>query len=248
MTRPKLPRVIGKDGREVVKHFKWTAEQREWIVQMLGAYHTKAALYHMITAPDFKEKYGIKGIRPSDQKYSSFRVMCGRKINATEIEKSHKQWIQDWKSIPYATTKGRVEALTKLIDFLNGMKDGKMVGYSAEDIKSLIMEIVDHIRKLIKDISIEMNAEAEREAKAASGTNIYIGRALISTEVTPDLVHDSFIALYKEYGAAILGLKHWSVDSLRELVTSVKKVIDEKQQEIKADYSIEDQTEKENIE
>lgn len=243
MTKSKLPRKIDKNGKEIRIQSKWTDEQRAWVIQRLGAYHTPAAIYRMIIAPDFEEQYGFKGIKATDQKYTSFRLMCKRGIKATEIEKSHKSWLQDWKDIPYATTKGRVEALTELISFLNDIKDDKEGKYSIVDIKSSLTEIVDHIRKLIKDISIEMNAEAEREAKAASGTNIYIGRALISTEVTPDLVHDSFIALYKEYGAAILGLQHWSVDALQGLAASVEKVILDKRQAIEADYSVEDANE-----
>jgi hypothetical protein len=215
---------------------EWSEELRDYIVQQLGAYRTKTAIYKEITHPDFASEHGFASLNPERQSLVQFRTKCGR-IRRTEIEGAHQAWLVNWKGIPYATTKGRVEALQEMIRLLKGIvKDrGK---YNEADLDITITDIIQNVRRLLRDIRYEMDAEAEREARAASGTNIYIGRSLSGSEITPELLNDTFIALWAEFGATILGLHHWPLDQLRVLQAAVIEAIQSKQKTIEAEFEI----------
>lgn len=194
------------------------------------------AIYKEITHPDFEAEHGFPGLNPERQSAVQFRKKCGR-IRSTEIENAHQTWLVNWKGIPYATTKGRVEALQEMIHLLKSIVKERDK-YNEADLDITITEIVQNIRRLIRDIRYEMDAEAEREARAASGTNIYIGRSLIGSEITPELLNDTFIALWAEFGAAILGLHHWPLDQLRVLEAAVIDAIQSKQKTIEAEFEV----------
>jgi hypothetical protein len=205
-------------------------------VQQLGAYRTKTAIYKEITHSDFEAEHGFAGLNPERQSGTQFRLKCGR-IRHTEIESAHQSWLANWKGIPYATTKGRVEALQEMIRLLKNIVQDRGK-YNKADLDITITDIIQNVRRLLRDIRYEMDAEAEREARAASGTNIYIGRSLSGSEITPELLNDTFIALWAEFGAAILGLHHWPLDQLGLLEVAVKEAIQSKQKTIHAEFKI----------
>jgi hypothetical protein len=215
---------------------EWSEQLRDYIVQQLGAYRTKAAIYKDITSPDFASKHEFEGLNPERQSQKQFQMKCGR-IRRTEIEQAHQTWLTEWKGIPYAMTKGRVEALQEMIILLKSIvkERGK---YNEADLDITITDIIQNVRRLLRDIRYEMDAEAEREARAASGTNIYIGRLFSGSEITPELLNDTFIALWAEFGIAILGLQHWPLDQLRVLEAAVMDAIQAKQKTIEAEFEV----------
>jgi len=210
-------------------------EQRAWVVSMLGAYYSRAVIYAQITDKEFERKHGFKGISTNYMSYTQFRDRC-LKIKSTEIEVAHNKWVEDWEGVPFATTKGRVVALSDLIDLLREKTpDGQHDLYYLPD-------IVGDIRMIIREIRNEMDAESEREAKAKSGTNIYIGKTLMDMDISPEMMVDTFTALCKEYGLAILGLENWAVEKLNQLRSHIDEIITEKEKIIDAEYSVEGET------
>lgn len=224
-----------KDQGRLLK-YEWPKELREYIISQLGAYRHKVAIYKEITDSKFYLKHGFDGLNPEYQDLDRFKKCCA-KIKRTEIEKAHKSWMVNWRGIPYATSKGRVVALNEMINILKDIKNDRSK-YHTADLDVTITELVNNIRKLLKDIRLEMDAESEREAKAASGTNIYIGKNLIGKEINAEFLNDTFIALYAEFGEAILGLQHWNLEQLNKLKLTVEEAINSKQQTIEADFEV----------
>ena len=220
--------------------YEWPDDLRKHIVRQLGAYRSKSAIYKEITAPDFERKHLIKPLNPDDQVYMAF----SRKVDLipqVEIEAATRMWLTDWRGVPFATTRGRVQALQEMIGILKGIKNDR-AKYNDADLDVTITDIVNNIRKLLKDIRLEMDAEAEREAKAASGTNIYIGRAMSGSDITPELLNDTFIALFAEFGLKVLGLQHWEIDNLEKLEAAVQKELASKRKTIEAEFEVVEDT------
>jgi hypothetical protein len=216
--------------------YEWPDDLRKYIVKQLGAYRSNSAIYQEITSPDFERKHLIKGLDPDEQNFRAFSTKA-RNIPAIEIEAAHRMWLTDWQGVPFATSKGRVQALHEMIGILRSIKEDRGK-YSDADLDITITEIVNHIRKLLRDIRGEMDAEAEREAKAASGTNIYIGRSMTGSEITPELLNDTFIALFAEFGLKVLGLHHWEIEQLEKLEAAVQKEIASKRTRLEAHFEI----------
>lgn len=215
---------------------EWAPELREYIMQQLGAYRTTGVIYKDVTNPKFWLKHGFDGIDSEKQSLQRFRHLCS-KFKKLEIESAHNIWLNDWRGVPFATTKARVVALQEMVGFLRSIKDDR-TKFSNADEDITITEIINNVRRLLRDIRGEMDAEAEREAKAASGTNIYIGRTLSGSEITLELLNDSFIALFAEFGTAILGLHHWSLEQLHDLKSAITEAIESKQKTIETDFEI----------
>ena len=226
---------LGKQSK-----FEWPDELRRYIIKQLGAYRSNSAIYKEITSPDFERKHLIKGLDPNDQSLLVFASKAA-KIPHVEIEAATRMWLTDWRGVPFATSKGRVQALQEMIGLLKSIKDDR-AKYSDADLQVTITEIVNNIRKLLKDIRHEMDAEAEREARAASGTNIYIGRAMSGSDITTELLNDSFIALFAEFGLKVLGLHHWEIDQLEMLEAAVQREIARKRKTIEAEFEVVEET------
>lgn len=211
-------------------------ELREYIIKQLGAYRTRTVIYKDITSDNFWIKHGFEGLNRDEWTLQRFRNACSR-IKKREIEHAHTIWLNEWRGLPFATSKGRVEALTEAIAVLKDIKEDR-TKYSDADSDVTITELVNNIRKLLRDIRREMDAEAEREAKAASGTNIYIGRSLSGSEITPELLNDTFIALFAEYGTTVLGLHHWNLEQLTILEQAVTEAIQSKRETIETEFEV----------
>lgn len=217
-------------------NYEWSDELRRYIVQQLGAYRTVPGIYKDITTRNFYLKHSFDGLDPERQSLNQFKTQI-RKITKLEIEAAHRMWLTDWRGVPFATSKGRVQALQEMIGILRSIKDDRSK-FHKTDLKVTITDIIDNIRKLLADIRGEMDAEAEREAKAASGTNIYIGRTMRGSEITPELLNDTFIALFAEFGLKVLGLQHWELEQLQELEKAVRETIESKRKTLEADFEI----------
>jgi hypothetical protein len=216
--------------------FQWPDDLRRHIIRQLGAYRSPAAIYKEITDPKFEMTHLIKGLDPKNQSQKVFGINAS-KIPNLEIEAARRMWLTDWQGVPFATSKGRVQALQEMIGILKSIKDDR-TKYGDADLNVTITDIVNNIRKLLKDIRLEMDAEAEREAKAASGTNIYIGRAMSGSDITPELLNDTFIALFAEFGLKVLGLHHWEIDQLEMLEVAVQREIAKKRKVIDVDFEV----------
>lgn len=214
----------------------WSDELRRYIIQQLGAYRSVPTIYKDITSRNFSLKHDFEGVDPEKQTLKQFTWQV-RKITKLEIEAAHRMWLTDWRGVPFATSKGRVLALQEMIGLLKEIKNDR-AKFSEADLDVTITEIVNSIRRLLKDIRHEMDAEAEREARAASGTNIYIGRAMQSSEITPELLNDTFIALFAEFGLKVLGLQHWELEQLEELQRAVTETIQQKRKAIEVDFEV----------
>lgn len=220
--RKKSVKRIDKRKSRAVVPYTWTDEQRTFIIECLGAYRSKPVVYKELTDPNFKKLHGFEGMSMDVQTYTQFRQHCST-IKATEIETAHQKWVEDFQGIPFSTRKGRVEAMSTLIDLLQE-KDatGKLGIYYLPD-------VVSDIRMLLREIRMEMDAELERAAKAAAGTNIYMGDNLMGMQITPELIADSVVALFGEFGIEMFGFPHWSLKNLLELKTYIDKCINSKQ-------------------
>lgn len=215
---------------------EWSPEVREYVIQQLGACRTNGVIYEDLTNPQFWLKHGFEGLDTAKHSLQRFRKLVTR-VKRIDIERAHTMWLNDWRGIPFATTKARVMALQEMIGFLRSIKEDR-TKFSDADEEVTITEIINNVRRLLRDIRGEMDAEAEREAKAASGTNIYIGRSLSGSEITPELLNDSFIALFAEFGTAVLGLHHWTLEQLHVLKSAVTEAIESKQKTIEAEFEI----------
>jgi len=216
--------------------YEWSDELRRYIIQQLGAYRTLPAIYKEITDHSFYLKHDFAGLNSELQTIVQFRAAV-KKITQIEIEAAHRMWLTDWRTVPFATTKGRVMALQEMIGILREIKEDR-TRFHETDLKVTITDIITSIRKLLRDIRGEMDAEAEREARAASGTNIYIGRTMRGSEITPELLNDTFIALFAEFGIKVLGLEYWELGQLRELERAVRETIESKRKTIEAEFEI----------
>ena len=220
--RKKSIKRINKRKSRAVVLYTWTDEQRTFIIERLGTYRSKPVVYKELTDPDFKKVHGFKGLDMDVQTYTQFRQQCST-IKATEIETAHQKWVEDFQGIPFSTRKGRVEAMSTLIDLLQEKDATSRLGIY------YLPDVVSDIRMLLREIRVEMDAEAEREAKAAAGTNIYMGDNLLGMQITPELIADSIAALFGEFGIDMFSFQHWSLKNLLEIKTYINKCINSKQ-------------------
>lgn len=235
--KTKLTHKRGKRPKPAVdRNFQFTPEQRELVLQMRAAYHSVATIYKEFIDSEFKYNHGFPGVDPTKVSYDQFRTRI-KKFKQSEIMQAREKWIADYEGIPYAARKNRIEAMSALIDIL---KDGATNENDEGYYRYYLPDVVKDIRQLFREIRQEVDADLEREALAASGTNMYIGNTLMKVDITPGLMKDSFSALYKEYGPDILGLEKWTLEALLELQKVIIKYIDAIQKKIKTEFTVVD--------
>lgn len=196
----------------------WPVMLRQFIIDQLASWKTKKEVYQLVTSKKFEDKYSIERLDPKVQNFKSFVVMCAN-IPKRELAKAHNQWLQRYDDIRWSGQKARVAGMSELVD--------KLMAKIKED----PLEYVDalaQLRMYMEQIRKEMTLDAELEAKASSGTRIFL-QGSGSVNFTADLMKDVVLVIREEYGGLHnIDLTALTIDELKKLIDACTEVYEEK--------------------
>lgn len=189
----------------------WTPDLKTFIIKEKAKGQKPSHVWKIITDESFEKEFHIKG----PHKKAKFRTFLNRwhKIPVEEVAIARQEWKNNFDDLYYSSKRGRVETLSRMAKKLeDAVNEG-----------NLDTEILAEVRKTLTAIRQEMNADADREALANSGSILIANPKEVKLDIT--LIKELIMTMRNDVGG-IKEIIDFSILQLHEL-EEIKKAVDE---------------------
>lgn len=202
----------------------WSSDLKAYIIASLASMKKHKEIWDDVMDPEFEE---LTSIEPPHEKavYRTFVERC-KALDPDVVRDAHETWKTSFDDIYFATQKGRIESLVKLINTLNDKIEAEDFD---KDTTGTMVAMVGQIRAIYEQIKKEQSADADRAAIASSGVKVLIANPK-QIDLDADLISELILTMRHDLGGItkLFQFDILEIHELEKLKTNIDVIIENK--------------------